>query len=134
MLQAAHVLQACPTGSQPANSALQKCMQAFRQGLSGSEQSSAHDFFKGHAYTSTFEQAQQAGAKKRGQYAEPFPCICVQQAGKVATAEELQKVISNLQEERKSSQIKLAKQAEREQRIAAAVSDAHAAAAKVKVR
>ncbi|KAK9864134.1 hypothetical protein WJX84_006373 [Apatococcus fuscideae] len=55
-----------------------------------------------------------------------------EQAGKVATAQELQNVISNLQEERKSSQVKLAKQAEREERTAAAVSDAHAAAAKVK--
>ena len=52
----------------------------------------------------------------------------------MATAQELQNVISNLQNEQKSSQAKLAKQAEREQRTAAAVSDAHAAAAKVKVR
>ena len=52
----------------------------------------------------------------------------------MATAQELQNVISNLQNEQKSSQAKLAKQAEREQRTAAAVSDAHAAAARVKVR
>ena len=56
-----------------------------------------------------------------------------ERASKTATAQELQKLISSLQEERKSSQAKLAKQDEREQRIAAANSGAHAAAAKVKV-
>ena len=57
-----------------------------------------------------------------------------ERAGKVATARELQGVISNLQEERKSAQVRLAKQSEQEQRVASAVSDAHAAEAKVKVR
>ncbi|KAK9864077.1 hypothetical protein WJX84_011985 [Apatococcus fuscideae] len=55
-----------------------------------------------------------------------------ERAGKVATARELQGVISNLQEERKSAQVRLAKQSEQEQRVASAVSDAHAAEAKVK--
>ena len=57
-----------------------------------------------------------------------------ERARNTATAGELQVVISNLQEERKSSQAKLAVQAEREERIATAVSDANVAAAKVKVR